>query len=133
MVSRRGVPRARDRGEFAHTLVPIIVGYFVAHYWSLLVIAGQQTFIQLSDPLGGGANWLGTGDNEVDATLARGAARRDQPPGGRRSRRIPGSCARTTGQSACFRTPASALRGQVPLLVLMVGYTLGGLWLLWNG
>lgn len=127
-----GVPRHGIAGEFAHTLVPIIVGYFVAHYWSLLVIAGQQTFIQLSDPLGGGANWLGTGDNEVDATLARARLVATIQVASIVTGHILGVVLAHDRAVRLFPR-RSALRGQVPLLVLMVGYTLGGLWLLWNG
>jgi len=50
--------------------VPIVAGYFIAHYWSLLVIVGQQAVVQLSDPLGTGANWLRTGGRAADPTLA---------------------------------------------------------------
>ena len=46
------------------------MGYVVAHYWSLFVLIGQQTVIQLSDPLGTGADWLGTGGRGIDPTLA---------------------------------------------------------------
>lgn len=65
-----GVPRAGAAGQFAHTLVPIIIGYFIAHSWSLLVLVGQQTFIQLSDPLGTGASWLGAGGRGIEPALA---------------------------------------------------------------
>jgi hypothetical protein len=34
---------------------------------------------------------------------------------------------------ALFRRPGLALRTQYAMLVLMVAYTVGGLWLLWNG
>lgn len=44
----------------AHSVVPIIVGYMTAHYLSYFVEQGQQTLIQLSDPLSNGANLLGT-------------------------------------------------------------------------
>jgi hypothetical protein len=127
-----GVPRHGIAGEFAHTLVPIIVGYFIAHYWSLLVIAGQQTFIQLSDPLGGGSNWLGTGDNEVDATLAQARLVATIQVASIVTGHILGVVLAHDRAVRLFPR-RNALRGQVPLLVLMVGYTLGGLWLLWNG
>jgi hypothetical protein len=54
-IERRRLPQT-----FAHSMVPIIVGYFVAHYLTLYVETGQQTVAQLSDPLGTGADLLGT-------------------------------------------------------------------------
>ena len=66
-----GMRTARVAAEFAPTLVPIVVGYFVAHYWSLLVIGGQQTFIFMSDPLSNGDNWLGLSHRSTDYTLAQ--------------------------------------------------------------
>lgn len=115
--------------RLAHSIVPIVVGYLVAHYWSLLVLVGQQTVVQLSDPLGTGANWLGTGGWGVDTTPA--------DPGAVAVLQV---SAVVTGHvlgvvlahdRAVAMLPARlAVRGQLPLLVLMVGYTVGGLWLL---
>lgn len=46
----------------APSLVPIIAGYMTAHYLSYFVYQGQITLAQLSDPMGSGANYLGTGN-----------------------------------------------------------------------
>lgn len=116
-------------GEYAHSIVPIVMGYVVAHYWSLLVLIGQQTVIQLSDPLGTGANWLGTGDRAIDSTLAEPTFTA-----------VLQVLAVVTGhvlgvvlahdRAVGLLPRRRALVGQVPLLVLMVGYTVGGLSLL---
>jgi hypothetical protein len=53
--------RAALPGLFAHSVVPIILGYVIAHYFTLLVLEGQRTLILLSDPLSNGANIFGTG------------------------------------------------------------------------
>jgi hypothetical protein len=116
-------------GEYAHSIVPIVMGYVVAHYWSLLVLIGQQTVIQLSDPLGTGADWLGTGGRGIDPTLA-----------GATFTAVLQVVAVVTGHAlgvvlahdrAVGLLPRRrALLGQVPLLVLMVCYTVGGLSLL---
>jgi hypothetical protein len=115
--------------EFAHSLVPIVAGYFVAHYWSLLVIVGQQSVILLSDPLGTGANWLGTANRGIDSTLA-----------GPTTTAVIQVCAVVLGhvlgvvlahdRAVALLPRRHAIRGQIPLLVLMVGYTVGGLVLL---
>lgn len=49
---------------FAHSIVPIIVGYIVAHYLNYLFEVGWDTLILASDPLSNGSNLLGTGDLE---------------------------------------------------------------------
>jgi hypothetical protein len=122
-------PPLRLAAEFAHSLVPIVAGYFLAHYWSLLVIIGQQTVNQLSDPLGTGANWLGTGDNGVNSSLA-----------GATTTAVMQVVAVVTGhvlgvvlahdRAVALLPRRHAVRGQLPLLVLMIAYTVGGLTLL---
>ena len=57
-----GTRRRELPALFAHSVVPIIVGYIVAHYVSYLVEVGWDTLILASDPLSNGSNWLGTGD-----------------------------------------------------------------------
>jgi hypothetical protein len=126
-----GLRPVRFAAEFAHTLVPIVLGYVVAHYWSLLVLAGQSTVIRLSDPLGTGADWLGTADHGVDGRLA--------DPGFVAVLQV---CAVLLGHvigvvlahdRAVRLLPRNrAVAGQVPLLLLMVAYTVGGLSLLFG-
>ncbi|ONI80649.1 hypothetical protein ALI22I_46165 [Saccharothrix sp. ALI-22-I] len=109
-------------GELAHSLVPIIAGYVVAHYFSLLVVEGQR----------GVALLFGVTDSTPDDALAA--------PVLVASVQV---CAVLAGHllavvSAHDRTlrllpPQKQLTGQVPLLVLMVGYTSGGLALLFAG
>lgn len=49
-----GVDRQRRRrlpGQMAHCLIPVVVGYVLAHYLGSLVESGQDTIILLADPL----------------------------------------------------------------------------------
>jgi hypothetical protein len=55
---------------FAHSVVPIIVGYMTAHYLSYFVEQGQTTILQLSDPMADGSNLLGTADWSVNYWLS---------------------------------------------------------------
>jgi hypothetical protein len=55
-----GVRRRTLPPLFAHSVIPIVVGYMTAHYLSYFVEQGQVTIQQLSDPLVDGANYLGT-------------------------------------------------------------------------
>lgn len=71
LVARRATRPVREVGPvFAHGLVPVVVGYLLGHYFSLLVIEGQQRFrILLSDPLGRGADLFGTATRAIDFAL----------------------------------------------------------------
>lgn len=106
---------------FAHSLVPISLGYLTAHYSSLLVTEGPRTVIMA----------LGT-DNAPEPL---------SPPG-------PGTLAAlqvvavVTGhvlgvvaahdRSVRLFPATKAVAGQLPLLALMITYTIGGLGLLLN-
>ena len=116
-------------GELAHTLVPIAVGYLVAHYFTLFVLEGQRTIVLLADPLGTGADWLGTGEWTVRAL--------GTSPDGTALLQVSvivlghvmGSVLAHDRALRLARDRA-ALVAQLPLLVLMLAYTTAGLWLL---
>ena len=117
-------------GEFAASVVPIALGYLVAHYFTLLVLEGQRTFILLSDPLSNGADLLGLAGRGVDSSLA------DNPQlvalvkvGAVVLGHVLGVVAAHDRAVALFPR-RTALLGQLPLLLVMVCYTLGGLSLL---
>ncbi|MFE2328664.1 hypothetical protein ACFXD5_32990 [Streptomyces sp. NPDC059385] len=106
---------------FAHSLVPIALGYLIAHYFSLLVVEGPRTVIMA----------LGT-DNAPEPLSPLG-------PGGLAALQV---IAVVTGhvlgvtaahdRSVRLFPPAKAVAGQLPLLALMITYTIGGLSLLLN-
>ena len=55
--------------RFAHTLVPIVVAYLVAHYASYLVIEGQIGLARISDPFGFGWDLFGTATRTVNLEI----------------------------------------------------------------
>lgn len=55
--------------RFAHSLVPIVFAYVVAHYFSFLLIEGQIGLNRISDPLGLGWNLFGTARWQVNLTI----------------------------------------------------------------
>ena len=116
--------------RYAHSLVPIIVGYVVAHYLTLLVIVGQQTIVRLSDPLARGWNVFGTADLGVSNDLLA------HPTAIATTQVIAVVTGHVLGvvsahDRAVRLLPAgAALRGQLPLLAVMILYTVGGLLLL---
>jgi len=54
---------------FALSLVPVAVGYAIAHYIGMGVFEGQQLLIQISDPFDRGWNLFGTADEYVNYRL----------------------------------------------------------------
>ncbi|HEV2951131.1 MAG TPA: hypothetical protein VGZ51_03415 [Actinomycetota bacterium] len=55
--------------RFAHSLVPIVLAYVIAHYFSVLVLEGQLGLVRLSDPFGAGWDLFGTDDWVINLTL----------------------------------------------------------------
>lgn len=66
-----GQPAGEMPGRFAHSLVPIVLGYFVAHYLTLFVIEGQRAIIAASDPFSDGSDWFGTARRVVDQSIGQ--------------------------------------------------------------
>ena len=115
--------------SYVLTLVPIAIAYHVAHYLLLLMVEGQLLYGHISDPFGVGWDLFGTAGVTPDPTvvdarflwlfslfvivaghviavwLAHRAAHREQ--GAR-----------------------AAVAPQLPMLVLMVGYTIFSLWII---
>ncbi|MCW2834893.1 MAG: hypothetical protein JWN68_2846 [Nocardioides sp.] len=125
-----GVRRSALPDLFAHSVVPIIIGYIVAHYLRYLVEYGQITLAQLSDPLSRGDNYLGTADLGVNLWLTY------HPEFLARLKVIAVVVGHVLGVIAAHERavqllPAKhQLTGQLPLLFAMVGFTVGGLYLL---
>jgi hypothetical protein len=113
--------------SFALTLVPIAIGYHVAHYLVFLLVQGQYIIPLLSDPFGTGWNLFGTAGYRVDIAVA-----------GARLAWYAAVAAIVTGHVVAvylahvralgvFEPPRVALATQVPLTALMVLYTFVGL------
>jgi hypothetical protein len=129
-----GVGRDQRRttlpNQFAHSVVPIIVGYIAAHYLTYLVETGQDTLIKASDPLGTGADLLGTGDWSINYWLSY------HPTLLASIKVLAVVLGHVVGVIAAhdravrILPPRHQLTGQLPLLVAMVVFTVGGLYLL---
>jgi hypothetical protein len=131
-----GVDAAQRRalpGQMAHSLIPIVVGYIFAHYLSYLVERGQQAVFALADPFGRGCNLLGLAHLHVAYVLST------HPPvlAG-----VKVACVVTGHIVAVIAAHDKALRllpaghqltGQLTMMLVMVGYTFTGLYLLFGG
>lgn len=122
--------RSELPNQFAHSIVPIIVGYIVAHYLTYFVEQGQQTLQYFSDPLSNGSNLLGTADLEVNYWLSY------HPTLLANTKVLAVITGHVLGVVAAHDRAVRLLpkrhqlTGQLPLLVAMVAFTVGGLYLL---
>lgn len=116
--------------RFALTLVPIAIGYHLAHYLAYLLLAGQLIIPRLSDPFGFGWDLFGTAGYTLQVTLMTA-----------REAWYTALVAVVAGHVCAvwlahgvalrlFATRRAVRRSQLPLLALMSGYTLLSLWIL---
>lgn len=120
----------RNAAAFVHSVVPIALGYAVAHYFSLLMLeGGQTTLILAADPFGSGADWLGTARWAVNYTVVSTSTIALVQVGAIVIGHILGVVAAHDRAVRLF-TGRDALRNQYPLLAVMVAYTVGGVALL---
>jgi hypothetical protein len=117
-------------GWFVLSIVPIAIAYHLSHYFSYLMLAGQQALAAASDPFGWGWDLFGTADRQVDigvvnAQMVWYVALAAIVLGHMFSVFI----AHVTAFHA-YATRRAALRSQYPMILLMVGYTMLSLWIL---
>ena len=126
-VSRRDLPR-----HYAHSIVPIILGYIVAHYLTLFIDVGTQTLARASDPFGKGWDILGTAAVEPSYWFS-------YHPETLATIKVLAVVIGHVVAAIAAHDRALALlpkkdqvTGQLPLLAVMVTFTAGGLMLLFS-
>jgi hypothetical protein len=125
-----GLDRRHLPGLLAPAVVPIVAGYVVAHYLSYWWEGGQATLVQVSDPFSDGSNWFGTGDLSVNYFFAY------HPTLLADLKVIFVVIGHVLGVISSHRRAIAVLprrhmvTGQIPLLLTMIGFTVGGLYLL---
>jgi hypothetical protein len=127
---RAGISTRQVAGLFVLSLVPIALAYHLAHYLSYLAIVGQFMIPLISDPFGLGWDLFGTRLYLVDISVVNA-----------RMVWYTSVIAIVTGHVIAvwlahvmalrtFSGNQAALRSQIPMLLLMVGYTMLSLWIL---
>ena len=115
--------------QFVHSLVPILIGYTIAHYFSLLLFQGQMGYILGADPFDRGWDLFGTADRKMNLVLISTSAIALIQVGAIAFGHILGVVAAHDRAIALFRG-RDTLRAQTLLLATMVFYTLSGIALL---
>ena len=122
---------ARDLAQsFAHTLVPIAAAYAIAHYFSLLAYQGQATAFLVSDPLGDGSNLFGTASATIDYNVIRATGVWYVQVGALVIGHVAALILAHDRALVVWRKAREATRSQYWMLLVMVGFTSLGLWLL---
>ncbi|MEA2150768.1 MAG: hypothetical protein QOD69_2598 [Solirubrobacteraceae bacterium] len=120
-------------GRFAHTLAPVALGYVLAHYLALLILGGQSLSTMVSDPLGDGADLLGTARWSVNYTLLSATAIWSVQVAVLVAGHVGALVLAHERALALFADRRDAVRSQYWALCMMVGFTSLGLWLLSSG
>ena len=117
-------------GSFAYSLVPIAFAYQAAHYFTLLLTDGQNIFYLASDPFRWGWNLFGTGGYEPNAAIVGAAfVWYSQVALIVAGHVIAVYLAHAVALRSAPNTKL-ALRSQIPMVALMVLYTVTSLWIL---
>ena len=116
-------------GAFSFSLLPIAIVYNYAHFTSLLIVQGQQLILLISDPFGIGWDLFGTATYQIDfgiinplylwlfviSLIVIG--------------HIASVYLAHLKALQLYRKSDIALKSQIPMLVLMVLYTMVSLWI----
>ena len=128
-----GLEVCRQLRTFSDAYVVMLTGYIFAHYLSYLIERGQETLVRLADPLGRGWHLLGLNSGDVVYFLSMNPALLWT---------IKVACVVIGHVVAVIAAHDQALRvipvghqltGQLTMMLVMVAYTLTGLYLLFGG
>jgi len=130
VAGRREIESGAVARLFVLSLVPIAIAYHLAHYFTYLLIQGQLVIRLASDPFGFGWDLFGTARHPSDIGIV-----------GARFAWYVAVVAIVIGHVVAvsvahiialreYSNRRVALRSQVPMLILMVVYTMVGLWII---
>ena len=124
-----GRPKSEQPRLFAHSVIPIAAGYAIAHYFSLLLLDGQSTWILASNPFGqDGVDLFGTYGRAIDYSAVSPRTIANVQVAAIVLGHVLGVV--LAHDRAVRETPRKATSSQLPLVAVMVAFTVGGLALL---
>lgn len=116
--------------HFVLSLLPIAIVYEVAHFTTLLITEGQRILILISDPFGYGWNIFGTAFSTVNYGVINFKFLWNAEVGLILLGHVVSIYIAHMVALSVFDNASTARRSQIPMLILMVGYTVLGLWIL---
>ncbi|MEQ1954540.1 hypothetical protein [Mesorhizobium sp. CN2-181] len=127
-------PALDAAGLLVWSIVPIALAYHFSHYLTVFLVNAQYALVAFSDPFGLGWNLFGTAYMPVSAGIVMGSEQAVQIWNAQAFAIIGGHVLAVLvahGLAARLHGAArDALLSQLPLTLLMIGYTVFGLWLL---
>jgi hypothetical protein len=124
------VPLRRLAPAYVYTLVPIAIAYQVSHYYTYLLIQGQAIIYHLSDPFGWGWDLFGTAGYVIRIGVVSAAFVWYSQVVLIVTGHVLAVYLAHVVSLRFFGSPQLALRSQLPLLALMILYTIFSLWIL---
>ncbi len=124
-LSRRELSR-----RFAHTLIPIAAAYLVAHYFSLLAYESQRLWALASDPLGDGSDLFGGAGSGIDYSIVSATGIWYVQIGALVIGHVAALVLAHDRALVVYGSARAAARSQIVMLLVMVLFTVLGLWLL---
>ena len=125
---------AEAAGLYVWSIVPIALAYHFAHYLTALLVNGQYAIVALSDPYALGWNLFGTAYMDVSAGIASGSDAAWVLWNAQAAAIVGGHVlAVLVAHMLAGRLHPhgrDATLSQLPLTILMIAYTVLGLWLL---
>lgn len=115
---------------FGMTFIPIAVGYELAHYLRFLLVEGQRMIPLLSDPFGFGWNIFGTARNTINETLISPEVYWRLQVAFIVVGHIIAVVAAHHVALRIYQDKKMSFLSQIPMIVLMIGYTVFSLWIL---
>ncbi|HEU5489750.1 MAG TPA: hypothetical protein VFU84_03070 [Gaiellaceae bacterium] len=119
--------------DFVLPMVPIAAAYLIAHYFTLFLIQGQFIVTLISDPFGKGWDLFGTADFAPNLAIVSPETTWYVQVAALVVGHVAGLAIAHDRAVVVFQGRRTALEAQLPMLALMVLYTLGGMWLLTRG
>lgn len=116
--------------RFAYSLVPIAFVYNVAHYFTLILTEGQNMIRLVSDPFGKGWNLFGTAGYRTNYSVLSANFVWHFQVAVILIGHIAGVYLAHVIALTVFPSHRRAIASQLPMLILMIVYTVIGLWIL---
>jgi len=133
-LTRSAVTLRRAGGLFVWSIVPIALAYHFSHYLTVLLVNGQYALVALSDPFAAGWNLFGTAGMQVVTGVTLGAEATwvvwNLQAGAIIGGHVLAVLVAHRIATRLHPQPAQAALSELPLTILMVAYTVFGLWLL---
>jgi len=129
-ITRRRVAMLDLLCRFSYSLLPIVVVYHFTHYFTLVLGQGPQLLPLLSDPLGMGWNLLARSSNNVSGVMLDMGWVWHVQVGMILFGHIASVFVAHDAARQLFNSSRQVWLSQLPLLVLMMAFTVFGLWIL---